>query len=366
MRWLVVLILLLLTAWPFEAQTLDVDRVLSGEPCEMVQSAQDLYVGEVVGVDPPVQPNPGQPFSISVHFAVLERFKTIGPTRLGFETLTSSGFAWISVGQRYLVHVRSPGPDDSFLYADQIATLIPLGKAQPFLDYVRRSLKIAGEIRGYVEDAGVASTALFSWAPNWAYFLSQALFPVDWQQKLLRSVRLRLSSEDGAPRFATSNGSNRFRFGDLRVGFYQLSIDDPHLTLRVIDSRVRVVPGGCIDLYLKPLVTPVVMGRVSREHGLPRFGLQAHLFASRQTNSSTPQYSTEIHGPGWFEFSAVAPGDYLLAVDAPSVLPPGEPQLRRYYYGALPGKRDAIPVHVEAGPHPAVIAFRLPPAAILQ
>lgn len=331
----------------------------------MAQSAEDLYVGQVVGVKAPTHPNPAQPFSTSIRFAVLERFQTIGSRRLGFETLTSNGFAGISVGQRYLVHVRSPSPDDSFLYADQIATLVPLVKAQPFLDYVRRRLKTLGELKGYVEDTGVASTALFSWAPNWAYSLVQTLLPVNLQQRLLRGVRLRLDYKDQAPRFAVSNGSGRFEFADLQAGSYQLSIDDPHLILRMIDSRVRVVPGGCNDLYLKPVVTPVVMGRVSREYGLPRFGLSAHLFVYRKGNSNTIQYSAEIHGPGWFEFSAVAPGDYLLAADAPSMAPPGEPLLRRYYYPGVSRERDATPVHVEAGSHPTIVTFRLPPFSVV-
>ncbi len=349
-----------MSTWCLKAQTIAAGASYIGEPCEMVQSADDLYVGQVVSLATSQQSNPNRPFSTSVRFAVLERFNGIGLTSRHSEILTRN-LDGVSIGQRYLVYVKSLGLEP-FMFADKIATLIPLGKAETLLDYLRRPSTSVGQVTGYVEDSEVTSTALLSWAPSWAYSLARGLLPVDLQQKLLRGARLRLETQKHAPRFGLSNGLGRFQFGDLRPGAYYLSIDDPRLTLRPVDSQINIVPGGCTDLYLQPLIKSVVMGQLVRGVD-PIYGLTPQLLAYGQASSNNKPYSAYTHGAGWFEFSAITPGDYLLAVDALIVAARAwtEPQSRRFFYPGVLSERDATVIHVETSSQPITVTFQLPP-----
>jgi hypothetical protein len=279
-------------------------------------------------------------------FRVDERFRGVSGKFIDvMAILTEDGPAGFSgVGRQYLVNARAfpylPGHPPVMMGCGSDMYVLPW--AQAVVDQIRR------ERRG-LPVATVYGSLIRTMAGRDETFDSGYL-------RSLPGIAVRLQS--GERTFETTTTANgTYAFQRLPPGTYRISARLP-ASLKAVDhnleeppDRVKVEPGSCYRVNVPVIPTTKISGRVVGPDGQARRNTHVSVFrADRYTDGVEGTQARQNDGRP-FEFSGLAPGDYVLVFGNDSSKDGIDPDnaFPETFYPAAPDRRRSTVIHLAEG-----------------
>jgi len=161
-----------------------------------------------------------------------------------------------------------------------------------------------------------------------------------------------------------SDAGGRFKADGLPPGQYHVSAAAPDRYSPFPNSTVTLQDRGCAELSWSTRVDGHIRGRVFYADGQPAAGayMTAKVADAKPHEPWTWQASyTSAAADGSFDFSPLAPGSYVFAVNMDFAPPDGKPYYRRAFFPGTIKRAEAGIVSVGAGQQVDNLKFILPP-----
>ena len=279
-------------------------------------------------------------------FRVDERFRGVSGKFIDvMAILTEDGPAGFSgVGRQYLVNARAfpylPGHPPVMMGCGSDMYVLPW--AQAVVDQIRRE-------RRSLPVATVYGSLIRTMAGRDETFDSGYL-------RSLPGIAVRLQS--GERTFETTTTANgTYAFQRLPPGTYRISARLP-ASLKAVDhnleeppDRVKVESGSCYRVNVPVIPTTKISGRVVGPDGQARRNTHVSVFrADRYTDGVEGTQARQNDGRP-FEFSGLAPGDYVLVFGNDSSKDGIDPDnaFPETFYPAAPDRRRSTVIHLAEG-----------------
>jgi hypothetical protein len=341
-------LLLLLTAFADKADACSC--ISSGPPCQGYFQVEAVFAGTVQTISPvegtPDSPNRGR----VVVFAIERAFRGVQGTTAEITTGMGGGDCGypFEVGERYLVYA----------YREKEASRLGTGictRTRPIAD--------AAEDLRYIEGLPAAGTgarvygAIRHWERDPATGQSHQYGPVPFLHVLLRGPA-------GAVE-AQTDEQGRYEIAGLPAGSYELQVIPPaafsskylRSKIELRDSRACAVADFAVHYDGR------ISGVVLTADGQPRGGVALDLVAVERAGSAdyVGTMTTKTDSGGYFDFSEVPPGQYVVGVSLRRGIEPSIVYPTTFYPGTR-SPSDATVIEIGEGNHQQLEAFRLPPA----
>ncbi len=176
----------------------------------------------------------------------------------------------------------------------------------------------------------------------------------DRPQQPLRNARIELRNDNYV--FTSSTDSNgAFSFYSVPAGAYHVRADLPpnmelaRPTLKGPLPSVNLVAGDCAEYNIVALPTGRIRGKVVGPDHIPMKFAEVELFRSDKYQDSAllTEWREVQNQSGFFEFTHVSPGDYILVYnnEGPTTANSGP----RCFYPGVPNISGAQRIHIEDG-----------------
>jgi hypothetical protein len=327
----------------------------SSQPCGAYVSADVVFAGTATEIAPmsPVPGSDGKSFTTSgrvVRFTVEAAFRGVSGDTIETHEAGSSCDFHFNQGERYFVY-GSRRSTDGTIYVHSCSSTKTLDRAAADLAYAQGMAR--GEptpsIVGYVAREARADASMYrTWQP-------------------LEGIKI-LIEGGAAPIEVRTDAEGTFRVFGLAMGAYRVrALTPPELRWVRSNEAVEVRVGGGRCQGAEFLVTTLsrISGQLLNSEGVAAAQTRVNLVAVDEHNKeiSAAGTLTETHtdAEGRYKFDGVAPGRYLVAVNARNQPGRSDPPYPRSYY---PGVRDAARATViSVGDNEQHVnhEFRLPP-----
>jgi hypothetical protein len=325
------------------------------QPCSVYWSAEVVFAGTASETGPmtPVPGSDGKSFTTNgriTRFTVEAAFRGVsGATVEITEQGTSCDYNF-KLGERYFVYASRDARDGK-VYVYSCSPTKTLDRAAADLAYARGVTR--GEptpsIVGYVMRETRADASVY-----------RGRQPLEGIKVLIEGGESPVELRTGA--------DGTFRTFNLAAGTYRVRALTPP-ELRLLHSRetveVRVGDGRCRGAEFVVTSLSTISGQVLNSEGVAAAQMPVNLVAVDENNRELPSAEQVVEartdGAGRYKFDWVAPGRYLVAVNARNQPGRYDPPFPRSYY---PGVRDAgraTVINVADGEHYVNHEFRLPP-----
>lgn len=326
-----------------------------GQPCGAYWNAGVIFAGVVSEIGPmtPVEGSNGKLFTMNgrvTRFTVEEAFRGVsGQTIETVEEGTSCDFNF-KPGERYFVY-GSRNQQDGKLYVHSCSATKTLDRASADVAYARgvaRGERTPSIIGYVVRETRVNASAYRSRLP-------------------LAGIKVVVEGA-GRPIEVRTDGEGLFRVFELPAGAYRVrALTPPELRLLYgKDSvEVQVADGRCRSAEFIVTSLSTISGQVLDAEGGAAARTRVNLVLVNENNQEIPPAEGSVESytdaDGHYKFDWIAPGRYLVAVNARNQPGRSDPPFPRSYY---PGVRDAARatvISVADGEHYVNHEFRLPP-----
>ena len=168
---------------------------------------------------------------------------------------------------------------------------------------------------------------------------------------------------------AQSDAEGNFRVSDVLPGKYVVKLKLPPGLIRnslqkdagatTVENEVEVAAYGCAESWFILEADTRVRGRVVDANGNAVANLPLNMRGGQPQNINNFEYAT-TDAEGNFEFTTVAPGDYLLGFRIMNTSQANEPAYPRTYYPGVPSKTLAKIITVKEGESVPRLELQMP------
>ena len=325
-------------------------------PCpDALRSDEVLFVGTVLHVDNPPPEYGGQDNNSGLSrytFRIDERFT--GSQGAVVDILSGRGGGDCSYhfqqGQQYLV---SPfKAEDGSLFASICTLTRPIAHAQALLPQLRamRDHQRVATLFGVLRSADAPYLSISS----------------DWWGTTLSNIRIRLESGETILETVT-DASGAYAFYDLPGAKYHVNAELPYSLAIVQPISGELLPpielpkAACYEYDVSAYPTGSIRGRVLSPDGKALPYALVGLYRPERYHPNQLALAwieSQKSTTGYFEFSHVGPGEYIIVYNDEDRATPDSP-FRRSFYPGVANIAGAGRIHVKAGEHVSNADIRL-------
>ncbi len=324
------------------------------QPCGVYWNANVVFSGVAaeVGAMTPVEGSDGKAFTTNgrvTRFKVEEAFRGVSDETVEtFEQGTSCDY-YFKPGERYFVYgVRNP--KDGKVYVSSCSATKPLDRADADIVYARGVA--AGE-----KTPSIVGYVLRETRENAAAYRSN---------KPLAGIKVIIEGDNDYRKTVFTDNNGTFRAFDLPAGTYRVKAATP-AELRLLHGenteKVQVSDNRCSGAGFTVTSLSTITGKTVDAHGKP-FKTRVNLVLVDEQNRELPQaenlVETYTDAEGVYKFDWVAPGRYLVAVNARNQPGRFDPPFPRIYYPGVHEAIEATAINVADGQHYEIKELRLP------
>ncbi len=327
------------------------------QPCSAYWRTDVVFTGVVSGVGPmtPVEGSGGKVFTMRdrvTRFTIEEAFRGVdGETVETFEHGTSCDYHF-KQGERYFVY-SSRDPKSGRIYVHSCSATKTFDRAEADLAYARGIVrgKLTPSIVGYVNRETRQSAGSY-----------RSRLP-------LEGIRVVIEGSGKTVEVKT-NARGGFEVFGLQAGKYRVRAVTPPELRRLYGEEtieVQVTAGRCGGGGFTVTSLSTIGGRVVDQKGKP-IKTKVNLVLVDENNNELPQaegtIETYTDAEGHYKFDWVAPGRYLIAVNARNQPGRFEPPFPRTYHPGVREADEAAVITIVDGQQYEAGELRLPPPLV--
>jgi hypothetical protein len=300
---------------------------LGPQPCRLLKESSDIFIGTVVDVENPPNPDAkvgdsgvsGYTFAVSETFAGVSKGEVVVYSGRGGADCSFH----FKKGEQYLVYAYA-GTDKSLSATICSRTQLAAG-AEALIHQLRaaRDGKPVASLFGVLQRTQQPYTGA----------------EIEHYDQPIRQTAVHLRSKNGKVFTAKTGDFGDYAFYDLPEGVYEVSADLPRTLVIAQTILSGPVPplhlpaGTCFQYDIDAMPQARITGHLIGPDGRPVQG-GVELFADKLYSQNSQSIGWwEFSGEKGFQFNRVAPGDYLLVLNNSNRADPDAPYPRTFYPG---------------------------------